>query len=162
MIIVPVDQRDEMTSEKFAYFDMIQIDDIKGFVAEMINEYGTEEKLFEANRVTDILVGMLKKRGLMNGAVQQSFVDILIASALLHNLFYDASDWTTIYTARKIMEPRALEGGIPVQVCDALFQTIEAQMGDDTPVPTSRPQPNTPTEVFAWAVWFAKEYEPQV
>lgn len=163
MIIVPIkEERDELNTEKHVFFDMIIVPELRDFAADMINTYGSEEKLFEANKVADILVAMLKKKGLLKGTVQQSFIDVLIVSALLHNLFYDESDWTTLYIARSTIEPIARDGGIPQQVLDAIFQTIEAQLGDDTPVPTSRPQPNTPTELFTWAVWFAKEYKPQI
>jgi uncharacterized protein (UPF0147 family) len=81
---------------------------------------------------------------------------------LLHNLFYDSEDFTTLFKARQVLDPVAEEQKIPQEVRNALFQAIEAQLGDSTPVPLCRPAANSPTELLAWAVWFAKEYRPQV
>ena len=149
-------------SEILKYFNIIKIEELAAFTIVCINRYGSEELLFEANRVASILVEMMNKRRLINPIAQQSFVDLLIASTLLHNLFFKQEDWTTLYKARHTLLPIAQEMGIAEQVTDAIFQTIESQMGDDSPVPASRPQPNSPTELFAWAIWFAKEYKPQV
>jgi hypothetical protein len=164
MIITEINERQDINNGDMLYmfFDMITIDELRRFTMDALNESGTEEKLEEANRVADILMGMLKKKGFLGENSHQSFVDVLLTATLIHNLFYDEEDWTTIYRARRVLEPVAKDMKINQQVTDAIFQTVEAQMGDDTPVPTSRPNPNTPTELFAWAVWFAKEFRPRI
>jgi hypothetical protein len=147
--------------KKYRIIDMINVDQLNDFTVTAVNAFGTEEKLEDANKIGDVLVQMLYKRKLITQNAQQSFVDILLSAVLLHNLFYDAEDFTTLYKARKELASIAEDNEIPDQVQQALFQTIEAQLGEDMPVPTSRPIPNSPTELFAWAVWFVKEYEPQ-
>lgn len=149
------------TDKKYRVLDMIKIEQINSIVVQAINEYGSEEKLEVANKVGEVVLQMFKKKHLLNENAQQSFVDIVLAAALLHNLFYEEDDFTTLFKARKELASIMEKEEAPQQVQDALFQTIEAQLGDDTPVPTSRPISNSPTELLAWAVWFVKEYEPQ-
>lgn len=149
-------------ANKYTVLDMIKIDQLSDFTVMCINAYGSEEKLTEANKVGDITIQMLMKKNLINKNAQQSFVDIMLSAALLHNLFYDGEDLTTLFKARQILDPIAEEQNIPQEVRNALYQTIEAQLGEATPVPLCKPAPNSPTELFSWAVWFAKEYQPQV
>lgn len=142
--------------------DYIQIEELQNFTSVCLERFGSDAKFEEAEKVGDVLIQMLEKRGLISTQAQQSFVDVLLVSTFLHNLFYYESDWTTLFDARLMLAPIAKEMGIVEQVTDAIFQTIEAQLGESTPVPTSRPNPNSPTELFAHAVWFAKEYQPRV
>lgn len=142
--------------------EYITIEELKAFTQESFARYGTHDKRVEAEKVADVLIQMLEKKGILSVQAQQSFVDVIITSVFLHNLFYDESDWTTIYSARKNLLPIAEEIGISSQVTDAIFQTIEAQLGESTPIPGSRPQPNSPTDLFAHAVWFVKEFQPRV
>lgn len=147
---------------KYAVLNMIKIEPLNDFTVMCVNAYGSDEKLAEANKVGDIVIQMLMKKNLINQNAQQSFVDILLSAAILHNLFYDSEDITTLFKARQMLDPVAEEQNIPQEVRNALFQTIEAQLGEETPVPLCKPAVNSPTELFAWAVWFAKEYQPQV
>lgn len=146
----------------YAVVDMIKIQQLQDFTISMINTFGTAEKLKEANQVGDIVVQMLMNKNLINSHAQQSFVDILISATMMHNLFYDPSDFTTLFLARKTLTPFCEEAEIPQQVQDALFQTIESQLGEKTPVPLCKPAPNSPTELLALAIWFIKDYKPQV
>lgn len=130
---------------------------LEDFVEKALKEYGSPEKTAEGERVSYVLYEMLKKNKLISKHIRQTFVEVLMAACKLHNLFYDSEDWTTLFQARKVLDPIAKEMGISQQIRDALFQTIEAQLGADTPVPNCRPQPNTPTDNFASAVWIAKE-----
>lgn len=151
-----------LNSDVFNYIKMINIPQLRAFTIAALNQYGKMDKLQEANCVAAVLTGMLCKKRLLSENVHQSFVDVLLSSTMLHNLFYTEDDWTSVYKARKCLLPLAQSMGIPESVTDAIFQTIEAQRGDDTAVPASRPQPNSPTELFSWAVWFNETYKPQV
>ena len=88
-----------------------------------------------------------------------TLAEVMKASALLHNLFYTEDDfWPDLFIARLELKPIAEKYTVAQALQDAIYQTIEAQMGQDTPVPVCRPAPNSPTELFAWAVWFVKDY----
>lgn len=136
------------------------------FTIEALNVYGSETTIEEANKVGDVILQILKKKKLIQEGFHQTFVDVLLCSALLHNLFFDSSkavkdaalEWENIFTARRILEPRAWNMGIERVVTDAIFTTIESQLGEDTPVTVCIAKPNTPTELFATACWVAKEY----
>lgn len=140
------------------HFQTLKLPEVREFLILSLSEYGTEDKLAEANEVADVTVGMLRKMKQITDHGSQTFVEIMIAAALTHNLFYDGTT-SSLYKAREVLQPIAKEAGLPDNGSDGIFQAIEAQLGHDTPVPTSKPIPGTPTELFAWAVWFVKEYE---
>jgi KaiC/GvpD/RAD55 family RecA-like ATPase len=146
---------------KYKMLDTILIPQLLDFTIEALNQYSNEELLLEANKVASTVHQILRKKKLLDENTHQSFVDVLTSAALLHNIFYKKDDFTTLYIARKELDSLVKETGIPQQVSDTIFQTIEAQLGDDTPVPTSKPPVGSPTEVFAYAVWVVKEFTPE-
>jgi len=137
--------------KQMIFIDKITSADIQNFVTLSLNEFGSIEKLIEANQVANAVFQLLEKKKL---ATNIRLVETLIASALLHNLFYDKDDWTTLFKARQILNTDM----ISPQISDAVFQTIEAQLGEDSPVLSIAPKPG-PTELFAIAIWTVKEYK---
>lgn len=130
---------------------------IKEFVVRSLNLFGDTNKLNESNRVVDLLLAMLKKRKqIRDGEEYAPWVEIMIAASLLHNLFY-AGTLTSLFEAREKLKPIADVCGIPENGSYAIFQAIECQLGDDTPIESCRPIPSTPNELFAWACWFIEE-----
>lgn len=162
IIIKNIEERieDEKVIAKHRNFDQLVIEEVKDFVEKAINMYGTEEKLEEANRVTDRLIATYKFRGLINSNVNQSFVDLQIAASLLHNLFYCEDDWRTLVNARYYLEAIREEIDMHPQAFDGICKSIECQLGNDTPVPDLRPNPNTPQELFADILFQEKTYLP--
>jgi len=145
--------------DTYKYFDMIKIDELKDMVTDIINEYGSRDKLTKANKVASVLINMLKYKKLVTDGVQQSYVDMLIASALMHNIFYYEEDWITLFLARQAMLKYAIDHKIEPVAIDMIAQTIESQLGENTPIPLLKPTANSPGEVFATAVWFVNNYE---
>lgn len=145
--------------EKYKYFDKISLEEIKNFTAYALSEYGSEEKLAKANKVAAVVIDLLKEKGLLNENANQVFVDVLIASCLMHNLFIEKNNWVSLFYARKTLEDKAEDFGVTKNLSDAVFQTIEAQMWDASPVPLIKPSPNTPTELLAIAVWIVNNIE---
>ena len=47
-------------------------------------------------------------------------------------------------------------GPIPEQFREMIWDTIEGQLGDCTPMAKTKPSPNSPQDLFATAVWLAK------
>lgn len=132
----------------------IQTEELRQFSEKALEAYGTEEKLELSNEIADIIIQLLKHKGLIDEHTHQAFVDIMLTSALIHNLFYDKKDWTTLFSARKELECIAEEMRINKQALSAIYHTVEGQLGEKTPVSECIPKPGTPTEVFATAVWF--------
>lgn len=150
-------KRTEKNDTLFRYLDIIQYEPMRLFAEEAIMTYGNQKKLIEANKVADVMMGMMDKKHLLCENANQAFVEIMITSALLHNLFYDGSLHSVFY-ARERLTPLAKEKGLQDVAAKQIFKNIEAQFGDDMPVEGCRPNASTPTELFVWAVWFVSEF----
>lgn len=147
-----------LDSKNGRYINAISIESLYDFIVNCYLQYGSMSKLKEANNVIEVVEQMLEKKKQISENNVQSFVVVIFAAGLLHNMFYDGSI-TSLFLAREKLEPLARKYNIPNNYIEALFQTIEAQLGEDTPVPQCKPIPNSPTELFAWACWFVKEYK---
>lgn len=147
-----------LPKETCSNFDLIINDNIKEFTERSVKEFGSIEKSEQANKVAEVLIKLLKRKKLMDENTHQTFVDILLSAAFIHNLFYTKEDWTTLFHARRDLEKLAAKCCINKQMADALFHTVESQLGEETPLTECMPKPNTPTDLFSIAVWIAKEY----
>ena len=152
------DEKGTRYDEQYKIFDMIKIDDLHKFAIDTVNKYGDTYKLDEANDVCDTLVQLLKHKGLLTDNAHQSFVDILLVAGLIHNLFYDEKDFTTLFKARQVLAGTIEGTQINDQIEEAIFATVEGQLGEKSPIAGIKPNPNTPTELFSLAVWMVKEY----
>lgn len=151
----------EINEKQGKYIDKIEQDNLKEFVTNAVIEYGTEEKLEEANKVCDAVLQLLRHKQLLNSHSDPRFSDSLISSAVIHNLFEDDEDPLWVFQARaKLSERAQSEHGIGIGITDAIFQTIEGQLGESTFIPHCRPAPNSPTDMFATVVWLVKSYNP--
>lgn len=135
----------------------ISFEPIREFTAEALKQYGTEEKAETAKEVHAVMMAMLEKKHLLSANASQAFVDLMVSAALLHNLFYDGT-LHSVFMARETLTPLAIGKKVPEQAYKQIFTAIEAQFGDDIDVEACRPNPATPNELFAWAVWFVEEY----
>lgn len=138
------------------HIENIKIDSLREFVKESLLKFGDTNKLLQSNLVIDLLEKMLIKKKQMNKTVEQSFVEVLRVAGLLHNLFFDGTV-TSLFMAREKLVPIARKYNIPDNYIGSIFQTIECQLGEDTPVPQCKPVPGTPTELFAWSCWYIEE-----
>lgn len=109
------------------------------------------------NKVCEILLDFLIRGGFLNSKGRQIFIDLLITSAFLHNLYFDEKDLVI-----SIVKPRAEflkiaeELGMPEQYTDAIFEAIEAQLGAATPIRACKPGANTPQEILSEAVFVTR------
>lgn len=138
--------------------DFIKTEELVNFVEELVKEYGSEEKTAFADKVTYNLEKILTRKKLLVPTVQQMFIEVLFAAAAVHNLFYDGTI-TSLFELRENVNRN--KDKFEMEIIEAVLQTVEAQLGDETPVPLCRPTVNSPTEIFALAVWIAKNYTPQ-
>ena len=138
------------------HIKFIKIEGLYHFLKDALISYGDTNKLLVANRIVDLTEKMLiKKKQITNNDIP-SYVEVIKVAGLLHNLFYDGTV-SSLFVAREKLEPLAVKHGIPDNYINAMFQTIESQLGDDTPVPQCKPVSGTPTELFAWACWYVDE-----
>ena len=47
-------------------------------------------------------------------------------------------------------------GPIPEQFREMIWDTIEGQLGDCTPMAKTKPSPNSPQDLFATAIWLTR------
>lgn len=150
-----------------SYIEQIGLEPIKEFVEKSLSTYGTGEATDVAEKVADVTYKLLEAKGLVQQHGNQTFVDCLIAAALVHDLFKPgpettdvdfSKDWVYIFDARAMLTSVGDEVDLPEQVQNGIYEAVEAQLGDLTPVLKCRPQPGTPQEIFANAVWFVNTY----
>lgn len=143
------------------HFNAIKIEELKLFAREVLIFDGDNKKLKEANDVIDILLGMLKQKNQLNENGMQSFVEMMVVAGLVHNVYFDSNfenQWVSLFMLRELHMETAIKNNVPPNAYNAIFQTVEAQLGDKTPIPACLPVPNSPTELFSWAVWFNRKY----
>lgn len=145
-----------LNGEAGIYINSIKIDGLREFVKDSLLKYGNTNSLLEANRVIELLEKMLIKKKQIVNSIEQSFVEVLKVAALVHNLFFDGSI-TSLFMAREKLMPIAKEHKIPDNYINSIFQAVECQLGEDTPVPQCKPIPGTPMELFSWSCWYIEE-----
>jgi hypothetical protein len=138
---------------------MIKIGPLADFTIDVLNKYSDEEKLHNANEVADLVVFLLRQRNLLTDGVQQSLVDLLLSSCMLYNIIEVTEDnWNDVYQIRNIVMEEAKGHQLPLQALETICDTIEGQLGEKMPIKGSRPNPNTPGELFALAVAIINKY----
>lgn len=139
------------------YIKSIKIETLREFVEEALLTYGTVEKYNTANKVVDLLNSMLVKKKQIVDGIEQSFVDVLKVAGFIHNLFYNGTV-SSLFLAREKLLPLAKDKyKMPDNYINSIFQAVECQLGEDTPVPQCKPIPGTPTELFAWSCWLVEQ-----
>lgn len=128
------------------------------FVEELTAKYGSPEKILFANDLAINLEKLLKRKKLLVPGIQQMFIEVLFAAAAVHNLFFIEGDVTSLFKLRQVVNESDLD--IEPDLIEAVLQTVESQLGEDSPVPMCKPNVNSPTETFALALWITKNYTP--
>ena len=66
---------------------------------------------------------------------------------------------TSLFKAREEFDEIAGKEGIyplPEQMREMVWDTIEGQLGDCTPMSKTKPSPNSPQDLFATSVWIVR------
>lgn len=128
------------------------------FVEELTFTYGSAEKTAFAEQLASNLEKILKRKKLLVPGIQQMFIEVLFAAAAVHNLFFVESDIPSLFELRQVVNEQGLN--CDTELIEAVLQTVESQLGEDSPVPMCKPNPNSPTETFALALWITKNFTP--
>lgn len=142
----------------FRYLNFIAVEDLISLIKKCYEKAGKDLSNIEyENKVCEVLIDHLIRRGLLDTQAHQNFVDLLLTSAFLHNLYFDEEDVIfSILKARVELDSIAEEMGLPEQIREAIWQGVEEQLGDATPVKKLKPSPNTPQELLAECIFIAK------
>lgn len=138
--------------------EIIVDENIRNFVTEALILHGTKAKLKTANKVANYIYRRFSYKGYINEAGQQKFVDLVIAAAFLHNLFFNRKEISTLFICRdKLM---SLEYKHNVYADAAyIYRCIEAQIGEVHPIEKIKPLPNSPESELADAVYVVGDYK---
>ena len=157
MILNLKEDNSNLSLHDLRYINMISENSIYQFVIESLSRYGNKTKLLKANKVLDNFIAKLKKKKqIKEGEIFQIWIQVMIAAALLHNLFYNGT-LHSIFLAREKLTSIAKECMVPENGAGAIFVAIEAQLGDDMPIDGCRPVPGTPNELLVWSIWEVTE-----
>lgn len=147
--------------KEYSYLKRIRNERLYNLVVDIINKYSNKKKLTNATKICDLLMFMLKDRNLVQEGIQQNYVDLLIASCYLHNIETVTKEkWRNSYAVRDLIlkEYEDLYAMLETAI-DPICDTIEGQLGQNIPIKGSRPNPNTPGEMFATAVSIINNYK---
>lgn len=155
------------------FLNFIKVDDLRTFARECLKKANHEITEYE-NKVAEIAMDLLIRKELLSPDNHQTYVDALLVAAMLHDIYFDEEKMSTsLFKAREEFDEIAdmdelyEYGAIPEQFREMVWDTIEGQLGDCTPMAKTKPSPNSPQDLFATAVfitrlgwkWFFEEVE---
>lgn len=151
-----------MNIEKVTYLDKINFPAFKAFTKDALEAHGTDKKAKVANKVADAVYQKFINQGLIQeGVAHQTFVDIVLSAALLHNLFVKDNDEASILYHRRELKGLVEIHGISNEV-QYIYRAIEGQYGEFSPVEKLKPTVGTPEQALADAIFYITKFKPTV
>lgn len=158
--------------DMYRFVEFIKIDDYKLFCKRCMRKANIKPDEYN-NKVAEFVLDLLIRKELLTPQNHQTYVDSLLVAAFLHNAYYGKEESFEKYSigfdpnisallkARQEFDEIANmddyeHGPIPEQFREMIWDTIEGQLGDCTPMAKTKPSPNTPQDLFATAVWLAR------
>lgn len=159
---------DYTTKERLnAVVSKISIPELQQFVVTILTRNVPDTTTFEDSvGVAEMMVDYLTARHLYTPLAPNKAADVLLAASLLHNVYYDRdycnadTDWQEVYTLRKEFTNLAKElvqsgcGAVDMGAFEYTFALVEAQLGEDMPVPGSRPVRGQTSQDMWEVLWF--------
>lgn len=136
------------------YIEKIQDRTLKALAKAATDKYGDCYLEQDAMNIADWLTFLLTNDKLIAENSHALFIDVLMTSALTHNLTYKyGGELADLFKTRtllyKLNEEEQL--GVPDTYLESVCQAIEGQLGKDHPMVLLMPNPNTPGAHFALA-----------
>lgn len=142
-----------------AYTKYVTDPELKSTMDSILLEYSDIEKFHEAEKICKIMIAMFTKQKAMTEQFVSGAIQPLAAAAYLSNIFLnDNAIASSLFMPRDFFAKVMKENGVMDSWIELIFQTVEGQLGADTPVPACTPHGDHPINIFAWARWFVKEY----
>lgn len=156
----------------YRFVEFIKVDDYKLFCKRCMQKANIIPNDYN-NKVAEIVLDLLIRKELLTPQNHQTYVDSLLVAAFLHNAYYGKeesfddysigfdSNISALLKARQEFDEIAdmddyKFGPIPEQFREMIWDTIEGQLGDCTPMAKTKPSPNSPQDLFATAIWLTK------
>lgn len=149
-------------TNKNRYLEFIKVNDLRIFTEKCLNHANYQIGEYE-NKVAEIAMNFLIRKELLDTNNHQTYVDALLVAAMLHNIYFDKKHiCTSLFKAREEfdyiadMDEIYEYGALPEQMREMVWDTIEGQLGDCTPMSKTKPSPNSPQDLFATAVYIVR------
>jgi hypothetical protein len=156
----------------YRFVEFIKVDDYKLFCKRCMQKANITPNDYN-NKVAEIVLDLLIRKELLTKTNHQTYVDSLLVAAFLHNAYYGKEESFDEYSigfdpnissllkARQEFDEIADMddyefGPIPEQFREMIWDTIEGQLGDCTPMAKTKPSPNSPQDLFATAIWLTR------
>lgn len=146
------------------YIDFMAVNDFKTFCKRCMKKANIEPNE-DNNLVAEYALDLLIRKDLLDPNKHQTYVDTLIVAAMLYNAYYkQGDDYHNLFKARVEFDEIANQedyeyGPLPEQFREMIWDTIEGQLGDCTPMAKTKPSPNTPQDLFATAIFMANTFK---
>lgn len=127
------------------------------FIKEFIGKYSNDQKIIEANKIGDILLALLDRERKIQPGIYERFVDILLGAALIHNIFYDRNDITTLLLLRKTIYEQDIPYDIR-EMIEGAIQICESQDGKFSALQKLIPNEMSMEKLFSEAVWINNNF----
>ena len=144
------------------FLNFIKVNDLRTVAKECLKKANYEITEYE-NKVAEIAMDLLIRKDLLTPDNHQTYIDALLIAAILHNVYFDEEKMSTsLFKAREEFDEVAdmdelyEYGAIPEQFREMVWDTIEGQLGDCTPMAKTKPSPNSPQDLFATAVYVVR------
>lgn len=144
------------------YLNFIKVNDLRLFTEKCLEHANYKITEYE-NKVAELALNFLIRKELLDEGNHQTYVDALLVAAMLHNVYFDEKHiCTSLFKAREEFDYIANMndiyeyGALPEQMREMVWDTIEGQLGDCTPMSKTKPSPNSPQDLFATAVYIVR------
>lgn len=142
--------------DKDRFINFIKVEDMRNFVKDCI-EYANYEVTDYEHKVAEVLLDTMIKKELLSPSNHQNVTDMLLAGAYLHNIYFDENNISvSLFRARAEFDHIADKYEFPEMVREMVWDAIEGQLGELTPISKVKPSPNTPQEMLANCIWIVR------
>ena len=144
------------TEDKDRYINLIKNEHVRNFTKDCLEYAGYEITDYE-NKIAEVLLDTLIKKELLSADNHQALVDMLLASTFLHNVYFDENNIApSLMMARANFDHIADKYEMPETIREPIWDAIEGQLGDLTPMLKTKPSPNTPQDMLATCIWIVR------
>lgn len=150
-------------NNKNRFIEFIKVPDLKLFCEKCMEKAKVEPTEYN-NLIAEFMLDIMIRKELLTPDNHQTYVDALLIASQLFNIYYDTHNYEEVhqlFRARREFDEIAdgdfyEHGPIPEQFREMVWDTIEGQLGDCTPMSKTKPSPNTPQDLFATAIFMAQ------
>ena len=142
----------EYTKQADEYLSQIRMPELQNAIVDLINKYAEPQMLRDAVEVIKTVIFLMKEDKIINDGPTSVVVDLQIATGFLHNLFYKYNDdsFGNVFKLREVIA----DYDLAPNMIDPICQSIECQLGKNSPNKLLIPGATTPSAQFALACSF--------